>query len=479
MSLRDLEGEDDETLDRRRSSSTRLSSTDVRPSLTSETHRSSTRARGGESAPTLLGLPNVTIPVLNREVPLAIILGALLATALLMLVIANVGSCVNSRVGGTSYVGVESTSDEDVQTTVEVAAPVESRVVTFCAVGDNLANNNINDAADAWGGEGAGDGIYDYTPLYRDIKPIVSGFDVAFINQETTMGDYSYWGAMGYPSYNTPTTMALAVADTGFDVVNCNTNHTYDTWVDSILYSQQVWAQYPQVKTIGSYSSEADRANTRVVERNGLKLAFLSYCYGQNAYEWSDLPNDYYAVPFDETGLRQDYARARQVADVVIVYMHGGTEYTNQPDEWQMYVAQSCADLGVDLVIGSHAHVIQPMAWLNRADGSGQMLCVYGMGDFVSGYDSYPDTILSGMFSCTFSLDEADKVRIDNIVWTPLIEHWVYDENWVPDDRVCLVRDYSPEMAAANVLLASQPDAYEWMRNKSREVIGDGFTIDM
>lgn len=74
----------------------------------------------------------------------------------------------------------------------------------------------------------------------------------------------------------------LAYAD--FDVVNTNSNHTYDTWTDSILNAQEAWASYPSITVIGSYASERDRQNVRTVEKNGITIAFLSYSYGQNGY---------------------------------------------------------------------------------------------------------------------------------------------------------------------------------------------------
>ena len=104
----------------------------------------------------------------------------------------------------------------------------------------------------------------------------------------------------------------LAYAD--FDVVNTNSNHTYDTWTDSILNAQEAWASYPNITVIGSYASEQDRQNVRTVEKNGITIAFLSYSYGQNGYTQSQLPNDYYAVPWDEEAMKEDMARAKQRA---------------------------------------------------------------------------------------------------------------------------------------------------------------------
>ncbi len=356
--------------------------------------------------------------------------------------------------------------------------------MSFSAVGDNLANENLLELADSWAGS-TGDGEYDFSPLYTEVAPYVqSQCDVSFINQETTLGGTDEFDYSGYPSYNTPDTMADALANVGWRIVNLDTNHTYDTWTSSIEHAQQVWNTKSNLLTIGSYSSEEDRSAIRVVECNGIRLAALAYCYGQNGYEQSDLPNDYYAVPYDEDKLKSEVAQARKVADVVLVYMHWGTEYSNEANDEQKSIAQVCADNGVDVVIGSHAHVIQPVEWVSRADG-GKMLCAYGLGDFVAGYGGYPDCIMSGMLTCDFvrvgedgdtSADNVGPggIAVENVVWHPLVEHMVGST-----DVVRFVKDYSEDDANANELLATLDDPLNWLKTKTKEVIGDEITIDV
>ena len=350
--------------------------------------------------------------------------------------------------------------------------------VTFSAVGDNLYNKNLLDLADAHAGS-VGDNQYDFAPFYQDIKKLVRSYDVSFINQETTLGGPDRYGYNGYPSYNTPDSLADTVADVGWRVVNTNSNHTYDTWVPSIEHAQGVWnAKRDKLFTIGSYTSKEDRQSVRMVECNGLRIAFLSYSYGQNGYTQADLPNDYYAVPYTTEGMQADVKRAQKYADAVVVYLHAGEEYKHDPSEQQRTWTQECADAGVDLVIGSHVHVIQPMEWLDAADG-GKMLAVYGLGDFLSGYHNYPETILSGMFTCTFERvkepkEGARKVAVKDVKWIPLIEHWE-DGN----STVRTVKGYTDEQARANELLAGLPDPLGWIKQTTSDVIGPDFEIDM
>ena len=356
------------------------------------------------------------------------------------------------------------------QQAVDEQAPAPDSA-SFCAVGDNLANENTLVYADSWSGT-TDDLGYDFGLLYDHVRDAISSYDIAFVNLEMTLGVYQGHGYAGYPSYNTPDSTAQAVSDAGFDVVNTNSNHTYDTWTGSILNAQKVWASYPNITVIGSYASEQDRQNERTVEKNGITLAFLSYSYGQNGYTQNQLPNDYYAVPWDEEAMREDMARAKQKADFVVVYLHMGTEYTNTPNEQQVEAAQACADAGAGLVLCSHAHVIQPIAWVERSDGSGSTLVAYGLGDFVSGYHK-PDCVLSGMLSCDFVRGEDGAVGIENVAWHTLIEHAEGDA-----DTIYLARDYTDDMASVNELLADLDNPGEWIRSKTSEVIGSEFQID-
>ncbi|WP_158095355.1 CapA family protein [Collinsella sp. An2] len=351
--------------------------------------------------------------------------------------------------------------------------------VTFSAVGDNIANENLLELADVAAGE-VGDDQYDFNAFYDGIRDAVQSYDISFINQETTLGGPDRYGYNGYPSFNTPDSMADAIVGAGWDVVSINSNHTYDTGEPAVQHSLGVWgAKANDVMAIGSFANEDERDRVRMVERNGVRIAFLSYSYGQNGYDQDELPNDYYAVPYVQEDMQADVARARKVADAVVVYMHWGTEYEHDPDETQRAWAQELADAGVDLVIGSHAHVIQPMEWVEGAGG--KTLVVYGLGDVWSGYHDKPECILSGMFTCEFvcksekdAKEEGRAVSIENVAWHPLVEHW---EDGA--DTVYPLSDYTEKQASANELLAGLDDPYAWMQDLTRQVIGEDFTVVM
>ena len=291
--------------------------------------------------------------------------------------------------------------------------------VTLSALGDVLVTDNNINIIDAYDGS-RGDGAYDLSPFFQCTADQAREYDLRFINQETVADSAS--GFSGYPVFNSPDTITHSIAAEGFNIVNLNSNHTWDMGAAGIEHTHELWDGYPQVMLIGSYDSPEDGEAIHMIERNGTTFAFLSYCYGDNFYgtDPSGFPNSYYSTPFDDGRMADDIARAKQVADAVIVYMHWGSEYTWQPNDQQVEYAEWLADLGVDLVIGSHAHILQPIKYVTSEAGN-TVLTVYGLSDFISGW-TLTDTILSGMFTCDFVWQRDGTLALENPAFYPAIE---------------------------------------------------------
>ena len=345
--------------------------------------------------------------------------------------------------------------------------PTEGRV-TFVAVGDNLPEEAIGAYADACAGD-PGDGQYDYRPVYAPIKPYIEAADLAYLKQETHLGGDDI-GPRGWPSFNTTDAMANAVVDTGFDLVASASNHSYDWgYFGAVDHSRSVWNEQPVAFT-GTASSQEEADDIPVIERNGISFSLLDYTYGVNGFEQADLPA--YAVNFiDEDRIRADVARAKELTDVVLVAMHWGTENQTDPDDDQLRYAQLLADLEVDVVLGSHPHVIGPLAWMEGASGH-RTLVAYSLGNFLSNHETpAPLNELEGMLSCTFVKDEGG-VHIEDASWTPLVNH--------PEDgayAVYALKDYTPELASRNACLGELEDPLAWLEETTRQVIGDEFPI--
>lgn len=344
--------------------------------------------------------------------------------------------------------------------------------VSFVAVGDNLPDITIAEYADTCDGE-VGDGAYDYAPLYAPLKPRIEAADLAYVKEETHLGGDEI-GPRGWPSFNTTDSMADALVETGFDLVASATNHSYD-WGNygAVEHSRTVWNAQPVTFT-GTASSQAEADEIATVTCNDITFALLDYTYGVNGFKQTDLPA--YAVNFiDEERIRSDVARAHEIADVILVAMHWGTENQTEPDEDQLYYANLLTELEVDVVLGSHPHVIGPLEWMQSESGH-WTLVAYSLGNFISHHDTpAPLNELEGMLSLDFVRGDDGEITVQNVEWTPLINHTQEGAY-----AVYPLDDYTNELAFAHEKLGELEDPLTWMYDTSAEIInsrGGSFTI--
>ena len=363
------------------------------------------------------------------------------------------------------------TAATEVTETVPSDSPVPeapSNKISLLAVGDNIIHERLFTYADESKGAPA-DRLYDFLPCYQYMEDKIAAADIAFINQETIIGGDAIEPA-GYPAFNTPEQMAADLSTLGFDVVNGASNHSLDKGYPAVENSIDIWNQYEDVSFIGLYNSPESYNTIPVIERNGIRFAFLSYTFSLNGAEL-DMPNDYCVKLFDEDVITQDVQKAKEISDVVIASAHWGVENDYTLNSLQTSYAQLFADLEVDLVIGHHPHFIQPLEWI-EGKNKNQTLVAYSLGNFLSTMETV-DTQLQGMLSLDFVKKEED-VTIENVVWTPLINHF--------GDGTFNVRplhDYTSELNASHLVLAEQcPNAIETFTKKTEEIIGTEFTID-
>ena len=316
--------------------------------------------------------------------------------------------------------------------------------ISFAATGDVLATDMNFEILDGYAGE-VGDGQYGFDPYYKEVAPVVKTYDLSFINQETAMaGNKDGFEYSGYPDFNTPESSLDAMDNAGFNIVNFGSNHSWDMGEQGILNTHDFFAQHPHIMLVGSYKNKRERETVHMVERNGTTIAFLSYVYGSNGFaNLSDFPNTYYTCPFDKQRMEMEIHRAQQVADAVVVYMHWGSEYITEPDKQQLEYAQFLADLNVDLVIGSHAHILQPMKYFTSQSGK-RIPVIFGLSDFISGW-TITDTILSALFTCDFVWKDGHVV-VDNLACYPMVEYSDGGETYVR-----FLKDMSSEDMKKNI----------------------------
>ena len=249
--------------------------------------------------------------------------------------------------------------------------------LTLIAAGDNLYHSVMIRSGE--------DGNYE--AAYSQIRPLTEKADIAFINQETLLAGGSF-GLSGYPKFNSPLKLGQAVAAAGFNVVNHATNHIMDKGEKAVIATLDFWDTVPGITVLGIHRSEEALNRPALVRKNNITVGFLSFTYGTN-----DIP-----VPADKPWLvslinREAMAKEiealRPLCDFLVVSMHWGEEYRSDYSKTQEDLAVFLAEHRVDLVIGHHPHLIQPVKYIRRPDNR-FMLCFYSLGNLISAQSQNP-----------------------------------------------------------------------------------------
>lgn len=239
-------------------------------------------------------------------------------------------------------------------------------------VGDALIHSSVYMDAEK------NDGSYDFKPMLKYIKPIVSKYDLKYYNQETILGGKEL-GYSTYPQFNSPKEVGDAFLDAGFNLVSLANNHTMDKGEVGVLNSVNYWKNKKNVVYSGQWSSWDERNEVHVYKVNGISYAFFSYTTWTNGLE-TPSGKEYLNNVYSDEKAANDIAKVRDLVDVVIVAMHLGTEYSLGVSSSQEYIANYLAGLGVDLIIGSHPHVVEPVEYINN----GKTFVIYSLGNFIS-----------------------------------------------------------------------------------------------
>ena len=200
------------------------------------------------------------------------------------------------------------------------------------------------------------DGSFNYDICFGDVKPFIEAADIAIGNLEVTLGGPPY---TGYPCFSAPDDWLWAIKKTGFDVLTTSNNHCLDRGRRG-LERTLMMTDSAGFQTLGTYRNAEERQKRYplLVEKNGIRFAFLTYTYDMNGFEVEE-PNVVNVI--DTILMKKDILVARSMRpDMIIAIMHWGTEYKLLPDNDQQSCAQWLLEQGVDHIIGGHPHVIQP-----------------------------------------------------------------------------------------------------------------------
>ena len=306
-----------------------------------------------------------------------------------------------------------------------------STSISLIMAGDNLINDKLYNAAKK------DDGSYDFKSMYSYIKDIVKNYDLAYYNQETILGG-SEIGVSSYPAFNSPYEVGDATIDTGFNLVSLATNHTLDRGEKAIINSLNYWNNKSNVLTSGSYLSNNDRNKVNIKEVNNITYTMLNYTYGTNRIKvpegkeylvniWpctgNNPDNDTKYQEYKEV-VKEDILRVRDKVDLLIVAMHFGVEYTHVPTKYQIDMAEFLSSLGVDIIIGTHPHVIMPITYINDT------LVIYSLGNFLSAQDTNNDyNTTVGLLSSIKITKNIDKDNNSSIKLSDLNNELIYTTN--------------------------------------------------
>lgn len=220
-------------------------------------------------------------------------------------------------------------------------------------------------------------GNYEYEKSLKFIKPVIESVDVAIANLEVTHAGKPY---SGYPQFSAPDELSNALKNTGFDVLLTSNNHSCDGGGKGVVRTLDVLDELGIVHT-GTFRNKKERdANyPLILDKNGMKVAILNYTYGTNGLV---VPAPIIINYIDSAVMKADFAKAKTQADYIICTLHWGAEYQHLPNEYQKNYEKYCYELGADMVIGGHPHVIQPA--LTKTVKGEEKLTAWSLGNFVS-----------------------------------------------------------------------------------------------
>ena len=358
------------------------------------------------------------------------------------------------------------TSDQTQNVTEEVTEESGTSKVSLTAVGDIIAHETILNLADTGNG-------YDFISLFALLKNDISSMDLAIANVETPLGGGPY---TGYPSFNTPDEMGLAVIDAGFDVALQASNHSMDAGTDGIRHCINFWKQHTdEILMVGLHDSQEEADRIPIISVKGITFAVLNYTYGLNGYEVPYGEEYLITVMNDENWdyIKEQVQRADAQADFVIVCPHWGEEnQVGDPTSFQVEWGEMFTEAGADLILGTHPHVIEKIEWIT-ADNGNKALCYYSLGNFVSN-QQYTDLVLGGMAYVEIEKDEQGAhIVTDSAKVIPVVTH-----NDKTGDPVVIqtyyLADYTQDLADVHDTYLTYDDAFSLglLRRKAENVFG-------
>ncbi|MCR5147078.1 MAG: CapA family protein [Clostridia bacterium] len=315
--------------------------------------------------------------------------------------------------------------DKTQQTASEPVQP--DITIDMAVIGDIMCHStNFKDAYDSE------KDTYDFSRVFTDISGYIQNADIAVGNLETTFAGKDV-GYTGYPTFNTPEQLAKNIKDLGIDVVSTANNHSLDKKYAGLENTLNELDKVDLSHT-GTYRSKEEQDTILTKDVNGIKIAFLSFTYGTNGIPVPS-EKEYCINLIDEDLMKDQIAKAKALnPDLICVSMHWGDEYKLKQNAKQEKLADFLFENGVDIIFGSHPHVLEPMEKreITLADGTKKDgFVIYSLGNFMSGQVA-ENTMDSIILQLQITKHSDNKITIDKINYIPI---YMYDKGAGKEER--------------------------------------------
>lgn len=326
--------------------------------------------------------------IIKRRIFLSVCAVALAAVITVIVFTINAVLSHNSKKPSDNKSNEQSSSAEQVK---KVAS------ATVLSTGDIMVHSTQLDGAIT--SSGTGSTQYDFSAFFKETSPYYKKADLAVANLEVTFGGTDSGKYSGYPAFNTPDVLADNIKDAGISLLLTTNNHCYDTGLFGLKRTLNVLKER-KLPYVGTRLSATD-PNYTVKDVNGVKLGITAFTYetatqtvGRKSLNGNIIAEEANSLinSFSYEHIDDFYNDAAEMiesmksdgADRVVFYMHWGEEYQLTQNTWQKSIAQKLCNLGVDFIIGSHPHVVQPIELLHSEDSQNTSICLYSMGNAVS-----------------------------------------------------------------------------------------------
>lgn len=419
---------------------------------------------------------------------LPIVIAAVLLVAAIVGVFLGVRSCVAHKAEPAQQQdgSAQGTPQEgaDVQAP-QSNVPAGATDINLLMVGDMLFHYQVRMSGLA------DDGTRNYDHLFTHVLSELEGKDIKVINQETPIAGPIFTGSApdgydGYPEFNGPQEVGDAEVKAGFNTILKATNHAmdhsgnFDDHYTLVKAEREFWkSKHPEVAVIGQADpSDANSSvdDVYVYEKNGFKVALLNYTLDLNGNEVNDT-NGIVSM-LEEEHVKATMAKAREMADMIVVFPHWGEEYSLEPVEMQQQWAKLFVDEGADVIIGNHPHVMEPVT-VFEGEGGKKVPCYWSTGNFVSTSPS-DESLMGGMAEVTLRKAADGTCSVVSATFVPMVTHL----GLTTDMTTYFLRDWTNDLAASNELHTDINDAnnttltVEWANDFCERLFGSAFDVE-